>query len=217
MATLASQSNFPVHSPDLQDMVLLTHVLVYSDTDSAALPFHVPLGAIHPFSEDDTVKYQDAMSYKVQYLSDIWFSQIGIHELDAPLTSAPVVAMPSHTSMKSSGLNSSLLSEFLERNTVDHTHSFPPTDTVTFKPDSLTFQNALFSALELDTPSYAYVPSPILAQVKEVLCKYAHVFHLPNLPLSTIKSFYHNMDTGQVPPVYCLPYRNRTRSHSGGA
>ena len=41
MATLVSQSDIPDHSPDPQDMVLLTNVLVYSDTDSATLPFHV--------------------------------------------------------------------------------------------------------------------------------------------------------------------------------
>ena len=41
-----------------------------------------------------------------------------------------------------------------------------------------------------------HVPSPILAQFKELLHKYPHVFHLPNSPLSTIKGFYHNIDMG---------------------
>ena len=148
------------------------------------------------------------MSYTAQYFSDIWFSQIGIHGRDSPLSSAPIVALPSHVFVKSSGFNSSLLSEFLENNTGDHTHAFPPTDTVTLKPDSLAFQNALFSALELDTAYYVHMPSHILAQFNELLCKYSHVFHLPNSPLSTINGFYHKIDTGEAPPVYCLPYRN---------
>ena len=177
-------------------------------TDSGMLPFHVSLGTIRPFSEADTVEYEDAVSYTAQYFSDIWFSQIGVDERDSPLTSAPIVAMPSHVSVKLSGFNSSLLSEFLENNTGDHKHAFPPTDTVTLKPDSLAFQNALFSALEVDTPSYVHVPSPILAQFNELLCKYSHVSHLPNSPLSTINGFYYKIDTGQAPPVYCLPYRN---------
>ena len=103
MATLVTQSDIPIHSPDPQDMVLLTNILVYSNTDSATLPFHLSLGTIHPFSEADTIAYHDAMSYTAQYFSDIWFSQIGIHECDAPLTSAPIVAMPIHISMKSLG------------------------------------------------------------------------------------------------------------------
>ena len=83
MATLASQTDIAIHSPDPQDMVLLNNILVYSDTDSATLPFHLSLGAIRPFSEADRVKYQDAVSYTAQYLSYIWFLQIGIHERDA--------------------------------------------------------------------------------------------------------------------------------------
>ncbi len=32
-------------------------------------------------------------------------------------------------------------------------------------------------------------------------------FFLPNSPLSTIKCFYHNINTGDSSPVYRLPYR----------
>ena len=180
---------------------------MYSDTGSAKLPFHVSLGKIRPFSEADTAAYRDAVSYTAQYVSDNLFSQVCMNEHDSPLTSEHLVTMPSHTSLLTSGLDSSLLSEFFENNTVEHEHALPPTDTVTLKPDSLQFQDALFKALELDTPSYAHVPSPILAQFKELLRKYPHVFHLPNSPPSTIKGFYHNIDTGQAPPVYRLPYR----------
>ena len=207
MASLASQSDIPIQSLDPQDMVLVTNVIVHSDVASAALPFHVSLGTIRPLSEADTVVYQDSVSCPAKHFSDIWFSQVVSNERDSPFTSEHVVSMPSHASGMKSGLDSSLLSEFLENTTVEHEHAFPPTGSVTLQPDSLEFTEALFKALELDTPSYAHVPSPILAQFKQLLSKYPHIFHLPNSPLSTIKGFYHNIDTGQAPPVYRLPYR----------
>ena len=207
MASLASQSDIPIQSLDPQDMVLVTNVIVHSDVASAALPFHVSLGTIRPLSEADTVVYQDSVSCTAKHFSDIWFSQVVSNERDSPFTSEPVVSMPSHASVMTSGLDSSLLSEFLENTTVEHEHAFPPTGSVTLQPDSLEYKEALFKALELDTPSYAHVPSPILAQFKQLLSKYPHIFHLPNSPLSTIKGFYHNIDTGQAPPVYRLPYR----------
>ena len=40
-----------------------------------------------------------------------------------------------------------------------------------------------------------------------MLHKYQHVFHLPDSPLSTIQGFFHNIPTGDSPPVYRLPYR----------
>ena len=116
MTAIASQSNIPNHFPDPQDMVLVTNILVYSDTGSATLPFHVSLGKIRPFSDADTAAYRDAVSYTAQYLSDNWFSQVCMNEHDSPLTSEHLVAMPSHTSSLTSGLDSSLLSEFLENN-----------------------------------------------------------------------------------------------------
>ena len=54
-----------------------------------------------------------------------------------------------------------------------------------------------------------HAPIPILAQFKEHLRKYPRGFHLPNLPLSPMKGFYHNIGTQQAPPVYHLPYHKR--------
>ena len=190
MTAWTSQSDIPIHCSDPQDMVLVTNVLVHSATDSVQLPFHALLGTIHPFSEADTVEYQTAMRYTAQHLFDIWFSQVGLSDHYSHLSSEHLVAMPGYTSTLTSGLDSSLLSEFLDSNTVEHEQAIPPTDTVTLKPGSLDFQGALFTALELDTPSYVHVPLPIMAQFKELLNKYPHVFHLPNSPLSTIKGFF---------------------------
>ena len=137
MAALTSQSDLPIHSLDPQDMVLFTNMLVHPDTDSAQLLFHVSLGTIHPFSEADTVEYQTAVGYTAQHLSDIRLSQVGLSDHDSHLSSEHLVTMPGYTSALPSGLDSSLLSEFLDNNTVEHEHAFPPTGTVTLKPDSL--------------------------------------------------------------------------------
>ena len=54
---------------------------------------------------------------------------------------------------------------------------------------------------------YAQVSSDVMAKFKQLIRKYSHAFHLPNSPLTAIKGFYHNINTGDAPPVYKLPYR----------
>ena len=39
-----------------------------------------------------------------------------------------------------------------------------------------------------------------------MICKYSHAFYLPGSELSTITGFYHDIPTGDSPPVYRLPY-----------
>ena len=46
-----------------------------------------------------------------------------------------------------------------------------------------------------------------MSQFKQTLRKYPTAFHLPSTPLGTIKGFYHNIDTGDSPPVYQLTYK----------
>ena len=161
-----SKRYITIQSLDPQDMVLVTNVVVHSDADSAVLPFHVSLGTVCPPSEADAVAYQDSVSSTAKHLSDIWFSHVAINECDSPFTSEHVLSMPSHASVMTSGLDSSLLSELLENTTIEHEHAFPPTGSMTLTPDSLEFKEVLFKALEFDTPSYAQVPSPILAEFK---------------------------------------------------
>ena len=40
-----------------------------------------------------------------------------------------------------------------------------------------------------------------------LLHRYPEAFHIPGSPLGIIKGFYHNIDTGESPPIYKLPYR----------
>ncbi len=44
-------------------------------------------------------------------------------------------------------------------------------------------------------------------QFKTLLARYPQAFYLPGAPLSTVQGFQHNIDTGDAPPVYKLPYR----------
>eukprot|EP00112_Aurelia_sp_Birch-Aquarium-sp1_P006609 Seg1725.9 transcript_id=Seg1725.9/GoldUCD/mRNA.D3Y31 product="Retrovirus-related Pol polyprotein from transposon 297" protein_id=Seg1725.9/GoldUCD/D3Y31 len=46
-----------------------------------------------------------------------------------------------------------------------------------------------------------------MEKFKGLFHKYPHAFYLPNSPLSEIKGFYHDIHTGDSPPVYRLPYR----------
>ena len=115
-------------------------------------------------------------------------------------------SLPTH--INTSELKSSLLSPYLESNTFEHEHAFAPTETTSLDPRSSEFYEQLMSALELDTPSYAHVPSSVMEKFKALWYKYPHAFYLPNSPLSQIKGFYHNIYTGDSPPVYRLPYRN---------
>ena len=74
-------------------------------------------------------------------------------------------------------------------------------------PYSDEYSATLVAALELDGPMYANIDSEVIVKFKEILRKYPEAFHLPGTPLGTIKGFYHNIDTGDSPPVYQLPYR----------
>ena len=207
VAVLASQSDDVVDIQAPLETVLVTNVLIRSNKGSAKLPFNVSLGTIRPLSDADTTVYQDAINHTAQQLSDIWYSQVFANELKLPLGSEPLVSLPTHALAMTSGFESSSLSEFLETSTKEHEHTFPPTEKVTVEQNSFEFYEQLIQALELDTPSYAHVPSAIIDKFKALLGKYPHVFHLPNSPLSTIKGFYHNINTGESPPVYRLPYR----------
>ena len=61
--------------------------------------------------------------------------------------------------------------------------------------------------MELDSPTYSHVDPWIMQEFKELLRKYPEAFYLPGSQLGTMKGFYHNIDTGQAPSVYRLPYR----------
>ena len=163
------------------------------------MPYNVSLGTIRPFSDADTIVYEDAVNHTAKQLSDIWYLQVFPNVRDSPPNLEPLVSLPAHAE-ETSGLESSSLSDFLENTTVEHEHALPPTEKMSVEPNSLEFYEQLIKALELDTPSYAHVPSTIIEEFKALLRKYPHVFHLPNSPLSTIKGFHHDINAGENLP-----------------
>ena len=100
-----------------------------------------------------------------------------------------------------------ILSHFLEPADVEHPKALPPITDNCRKLTEEQYFKELLTALDLDTPSYALVPSKILPEFKNILPKYISAFYLPDTPLSTIKGFYQSTDTGEAAPAYRLPYR----------
>ena len=109
--------------------------------------------------------------------------------------------------MAQAGLDSSFLSPFLPEPDLNPPHVFPPAESVGLDPHSEEYFQKLVAALDLDTDIYAHVNPVIMKQFKELIRKYSHAFHLPGSPLGTIKCYPHHIATGDLPPVYCLPYR----------
>ena len=165
VAVLAPQSDDVIHGHAPHELVFVTNALILSNKDSAKLPFNVSLGTIRPFSDADTIVHEDAVNATAKQLSDIWYSQVFPNVCDSPPNLEPLVSMPTYAS-EASGLESSSLSDFLENTTVQHEHAFPLTEKMSAEPSSLDFYEQLIKALELDTPSYAHVPSTILETIQ---------------------------------------------------
>ena len=113
---------------------------------------------------------------------------------------------PTSTKVRN-GLDSSVLAPFLPEPESDHSHAFPPFDSAVLDPHSEEYFNKLVTALDLDSFTYSHVDPIIMQQFKGLLRKYPEAFYLPGTKLGTVKYFYHNINTGQSPPVYRLPYR----------
>ena len=109
--------------------------------------------------------------------------------------------------MARAGLDSSILSPFLSEPDLDHPNAMPPPEGAYLDPYSDEYFAQLVTALELDGPMYSHVDPNIMSEFKQILRKYPTAFHLPGTPLRTIKGFSHNIDTGDSPPVYQLPYK----------
>ena len=107
--------------------------------------------------------------------------------------------------MARAGLDFSILSPFLPEPDLDHPNAMPPPEGSYLDPNSEKYFQKLVEALKLDGPMYSHVDPNIMSQFKQTLRKYPTAFHLPGTPLGTIKGFYHDIDTGDSPPVYQLP------------
>ena len=83
----------------------------------------------------------------------------------------------------------------------------PPVEDVSLDPHSEEYFQQLVAALDLETDIYAHVDLAIMSKFKALIRKYSHASYLPGSELTPITGFHHNIDTGDSPPVYRLPYR----------
>ena len=170
------------------------------------------------FAESVTTN-DSCFSSQQEHCDDSCFYSMEVGSNQDSLYGSPARASSHHSSlswqlhaqtaeMARAGLDSSILSPFLPEPDLDHPEALPPTGQVYLDPYSDEYFDKLVAALELDSPMYANIDSEVIAKFKEILRKYPEAFHLPRTPLGTINIlFYHNIDTGDSPPVYQLPYR----------
>ena len=83
----------------------------------------------------------------------------------------------------------------------------PPPEGAYLDPYSDEYFAQFVTALEMDGLMYSHVDPNIMSEFKQILRKYPTAFRLPGTPMGTIKDFSHNIDTGDSPPVYQLPYK----------
>ena len=179
------------------------HILIRSTKGKAVLPSNISLGSIRTPHAEDIQVMECAINHTANLVSDRCCAALAANNSmpDIP------VNQNSASAIHSSGQDSTLLADFLDRNLSDHEHALPPTDDPYLDPSSEMFFTELCNALRIDTPSYAHVPQDIMSKFKGLLKRFPRAFYLPNSPLSPIKGFHHNIDTGNASPVYKLPYR----------
>ena len=202
---------------DFQE-VYQTTVLVRSNKKKITLPLNSNLGVIRPKTSEDDLIWHKAAEHTAQQLLDSWFSfitsQTPLLQCNSTSTHLWYAACSAKTwdlnQQKSetakAGLDSSVLAPFLLEPESDYPDEFPPLDSAVLDPHSEEYFNELVTALGLDSPTYSHVDPIIMQQFKGLLRKYPEALYLPGTKLGTVKDSYHNIDTGQSPPVYCLPY-----------
>ena len=104
-------------------------------------------------------------------------------------------------------INLAWILQFISEQDIDHPNLFPPSGDVYLDPYSEEYFQKLVEALDLDTYTYSHVSPAILTQFKTLLRKYPTAFYLPGAALHPIRGFHHNIQTGDAPPVYHIPYR----------
>ena len=211
--------NSPLDFSDIDFQVYQTTVLVRLNKNKVTLPLNSNLGVIRPKTSEDDLIWHEAAEHTTQQLSDSWFSfitsQTSVLQCNSTSIYSQYATCPAKTrdlnqqksDMAKAGLDSSVLALFLPEPESDHPHEFPSLDSAVLDPYSEEYFNELVTALDLNSPTYSHVDPIIMQQFKGLLRKYLEAFYLPGTKLGTVKDFYHNIDTGQSPPVYCLPYR----------
>ena len=199
-----------------------TTVVVKSTKDHTVLPHNANLGSIQPFNSNHEQVFSAAADHTAHTLADTWF-EYAKHTgtTQNPSSVARSQAQPTGTScflqswslqaqtseMTKAGSDSSYLSPFLPEPDLDPPHVHPPVEDVSLDPHSKEYFQQLVAALDLETDTYAHVDLAIMSKFEALIRKYSHAFYLPGSELTPITGFHHNIDTGDSPPVYRLPYR----------
>ena len=199
--------------------------MVRSTRNTASLPMHATLGKIRAQTSADSEVFEQAATRTASKLADIWYNfvqQIFVDPNDQVYNDTgfstgkftnTFAALKSwqpqqqREEMKKAGLHLSLLSPFLDDYDTDHPHALPSTDPVYLDPYTEEHYETLVNTLDLDSPTYSNISENVISNFRNLLRRYPEAFHIPGSPLGTIKGFYHNIDTGESPPVYKLPYR----------
>ena len=202
------------------------NVLVRSTRNTASLPMHASQGKIRVQISADSEVFEQAATHTASKLADMWYNfakQIPVNANDHVCNDTDFSTGKSANAfaalkswqpqqqleeMKKAGFHSSLLlSPFLDDHDTDHPHALLSTDPVYFNPYSEECYKTLVNALDLDSPKYSNITENVMSNFKNLLRRCPEAFHIPGSALGIIKGFYHNIDTGESPPVYKLPYR----------
>ena len=185
---------------------------------------HATLGKIRAQTSADSEVFEQAATHTASTLADMWYNfaqQIPVNANDHVYNNADFFTGKSayafaalkswqpqqqQEEVKKAGLHSSLLSPFLDDHDADHPHALPSTDPVYLDQYSEEYYETLVNTLDLDSPKYFNISEDVMSNFKNLLHRYSEAFHIPGSPLGIIKGFYHNIDTGESPPVYKLPY-----------
>ena len=190
--------------PALQE-TFFTNVVIYSTQANVSLPINASLGVIRTAKLSDTLEFDSAVQYTSELLADSWFALATSQTSQSSAPSPPKVAPTTNSS--SSSQDSSILSSFLPDPSVLHPDAFPPSTSPTLDPFSEQYFVQICKALELESELYSHLHPEIMANFKQLLRKFPHAFYLAGAPLTPIRGFHHNIDTGDSPPVHKLPYR----------
>ena len=214
-----NQSALPDLDPPDFSTILYTTVVVRSTKNKAVLPLNVTVGTIRPQTPVDEVTFLEAAGTTANQPADS-LSTVWVCHLSSVCSCLCDYQGSTHrylsgnwnisdqlAEMQQSGLDSSILSPFLPEPDTDHPNIFPPTSAAHLDPHSEEYYQKLVEALELDTQAYSHVNPDILTQFKALLRKYPTAFHLPGAELHPVKGFRNDINTGDSPPVYRMPYR----------
>ena len=194
----------------------MTSVVIHCTKPTSLLPFNAVLGHIRLSTDQDQLEFQEAAKHTFSQLSDAWyiFAENSEHIANTTVKQVePGAHQFSHMSvlpkwnvlvqiseLKGAGLDSSVLSPFLETDTEN-----PPNLFASIAPTPLDPYSK--EALQLDSDQYHHVLPHILPGAKDLLRKYSTAFLLPGAQLGQFKGFEHIIDTGEASPLYHPPYR----------